>query len=227
MASFSRRLALLALPVLAVVACGAANGDGAKAPTEPAAAGTPSAGYDLGYIKGSADAPVTLIEYASPTCPTCKFFHDSILPEIEEKYVATGKVKFIYREFPIHGAVDVAAYSIARCAGPDKYFDVIDDLFEHQEGIVQAAQAGALTTMLKTVGKRHGIETDEAFDACLKNRDIRNEMAAVYETVQEYGLDGTPSFIIDGKVRNWGGDYTSVAGFSKQLDAVLAEKGAQ
>jgi len=225
MASLSRRLALMALPALAVAACGAADGGGAQTPVSDVPAA--SSGYDLGYIKGDAAAPLTIIEYASPTCPTCKYFHDTILPTIEEKYIATGKVKFIYREFPIHGSVDVASYAIARCAGEDKYFDVVDDLFEHQEGIVQAAQVGSLSSMLKTLAARHGIDTPEQFDACVNDPEIRKQMADVYESAQKLGLDGTPSFVIDGKVRNWGGDYTSAAGFSKQIDALLAEKGAQ
>ena len=226
MASLSRRLALLALPVLAVVACGAANG----ADTNPAAAGsTPAAAQsgELGHVVGDANAPVTLIEYASPTCPACKYFHDSIHPEIEEKYVATGKVKFIYREYPIHGNADVAAYVLALCAGEDKYFDVLDDLFENQDGIVQAANVGALGGMLKTVGKRHGIETDEAFDACMKDPKYRSQLAEVYEQAEKDGVNSTPTFVLNGKVRMFEGDFRTAEGFSRQIDALLAEKGEQ
>ena len=103
MASLSRRLALVAVSALALVACGAANSDGNKTETPAAASSTVEAG-ELGHIKGDKNAPITLIEYASPTCPACKYFHDSIMPEIEAKYIATGKVKFVFREFPIHGA---------------------------------------------------------------------------------------------------------------------------
>lgn len=223
MATFSRRLALLALPVLALVACGAANGDGAA--TEPAGDG--SVYYDLGYVKGNAKAPLTVIEYASPTCPTCKYFHDEILPVLEEKYIATGKVKFVFREFPIHGPPDIEIMAIARCVGPEKFFEVVDDVFEHQSGLVQAAQAGALRSALQTIGKRHGIETPEAFEACRTDPKIRTAMAEVYAEGQKHKVDGTPTFVIDGKVRNWGGDYTTVEGFSRQFDAVLAEKGVQ
>ena len=226
MAYLSRRLALVAVSALALVACGAANSDGTKTDTTGTTTSTVEAG-ELGHIKGDKNAPITLIEYASPTCPACKYFHDSILPVIEEKYIATGKVKLVYREFPIHGAPDVAAYVVARCAGDDKYFDVLDDLFANQDGIVQAAQAGALGAMLKTVGKRHGIETDEAFDACMADRSIRDKLAAVYQTAEQYNVNGTPTFVINGKVRDFDGDYRSPEGFSRQLDALLAEKGAQ
>ncbi|MFN3912863.1 DsbA family protein [Hyphomonas sp.] len=226
MASLSRRLALLAVSTLALVACGAASGDGTKTDTSSAAPSTVEAG-ELGHIKGDKNAPVTLIEYASPTCPACKYFHESIYPVLEEKYVATGKVKFVFREFPIHGAPDVASYVVARCAGDDKYFDVLDDLFANQDGIVQAAQVGALGGMLKTVAKRHGIETDEAFEACMADSTIRDKLAAVYQTAEQYNVNGTPTFILDGKVRNFDGDYRSPEGFSRQIDALLAEKGVQ
>lgn len=224
MASFNRRLALMALPVLALVACGAASGGNTgDAPAAPAA----STSSELGHVKGDPNAPITLIEYASPTCPACKYFHDSVLPTLEEKYISTGKVKFVFRDYPIHGEADVAAYVIARCAGPDKFFDVIDDLFENQEGIVQAAQVGALRPMLKTVGQRHGIETDEAFEACLSNGKLREDMAAVYQTAEQYNVTGTPTFVLDGKMRNFEGDFRSAEGFSKHIDALLAEKGVQ
>ncbi len=224
MASISRRLALLALPVLAVVACGAASGDGASTPKPGAPAA--SAGV-LGHIKGDPNAPITLIEYASPTCPACKYWHEEVFPGLEEKYVATGKVSFEFREFPIHGNADVAAYVVARCAGADRYFDVVDDLFANQEGIVQAANVGALGGMLKTLAKRHGIETDAAFDSCMADKTYRDQLAAVYQSAEEFGVNGTPTFILDGKKRNFEGDFRTLEGFSKQIDALLAEKGVQ
>ena len=225
MVSLSRRLALMALPVLALVACDAATGDSPATPKPSAGAPAAAVSGELGHVKGDPNAPITLIEYASPTCPACKYFHDEVFPALEEKYVSTGKVKFVFREFPIHGQADVAAYVVALCAGEDRYFDVLDDLFENQDGIVQAANVGALGGMLKTVAKRHGIETDEAFDACLENRAYRDQLAAVYQSGEQFGVKGTPTFILDGKVRNFEGDFRTAEGFSKQIDALLAEKG--
>jgi protein-disulfide isomerase len=224
MVSSLRRLALLATSAFVLAACGAQDGD--RTPAQAGSA-TASAGYDLGFVKGDPNAPVTMIEYASPTCPACKYFHDSVMPALEEKYVATGKVRFIFREFPIHGQADIAAYVVARCAGPDKFFDVIDDLFENQDGIVQSANAGALRTTLKTVAARHGIETEEAFQACLDNPQHRNDMAAVYQTAEEFNVGGTPTFVLDGTVYNFEGDFRTVEGISRKIDALLAEKGAQ
>lgn len=226
MASLSRRLALMVLPVLALAACGAANGDGGKA-AGAASSGAAVAGTELGHFKGSPDAPLTLIEYASPTCPACKYFHEAILPTLQEKYISTGKLKYVLREYPLHGNVDIASFVLARCAGPDKFFDVVNDLFASQEGVVQAAQIGALSATLKTIGKRHGIETDEQFDACMKDPKLREDMSKVYQTAEKYNVGGTPTFVLDGKVRNFEGDYRSAEGFSRQIDALLAEKGVQ
>ncbi len=225
MASLTRRLALLALPVLALVACDEANGAGGK--TSASASGAAGVSAELGHAKGAADAPITLIEYASPTCPACKYFHTEVLPKLDEKYIATGKLKYVLREYPLHGNVDIAAFVVARCAGPDKFFDVMDDLFANQEGVVQAAQIGALSATLKTIAKRHGIETDEAFDACMKEPKYREEMSKVYQSAEKYNVGGTPTFVLDGKVRNFEGDFRTAEGFSKHIDALLAEKGVQ
>ncbi len=225
MASLSRRLALMALPVLAIAACGAANGDGTKTnATEPAAAAP--AGSELGHTKGEADAPITIIEYASPTCGACKYWHDEVQPTIEEKYVATGKVKFIYREYPLN-QIDIVAYSMARCAPEGDFFAIIDDLFENQQGVIQAAQNSVAKTALLTIGQRYGIKDMAALDACTTDKDIRNALADVYATAEAYNVTGTPTFVVDGKVRQFEGDYKTAEGFSRQIDALLAEKGVQ
>lgn len=217
---FPRRSVLAAATAFALVACGAANGAGPAAPAGASASGEP------GHVLGSESAPITLIEYASPTCPACKYFHDTIKPVIQEKYISKGKVRFVFREYPIN-QVDVPAYVVARCAGPDRFFDVLDDLFANQEGIVQASQVGALGNALKTVAARHGIETDAAFDACMSDKSFREQLAAVYQTAEQYNVGGTPTFVLDGQVRNFEGDFRTPEGFSRQIDALLAAKGAQ
>ncbi|MGA1343883.1 MAG: thioredoxin domain-containing protein [Hyphomonas sp.] len=219
MASLTRRLALLVLPVLALAACGQADGGSAKATPAEAAVRA-----ELGHVKGDPNAPVTLIEYASPTCGACKFWHDTVQPVIQEKYIDTGKVKLVFREFPLN-QIDIAAYSMARCAGPENYFAVINDLFENQRGIIQAAQNSVAKTALLTIGQKYGIKDAQALDACLTDQAIRNALADVYASAEQYGVNGTPTFVLDGKVRNFEGDYQTAEGFSKQIDAILAEKG--
>ena len=214
-----RRTALAAFSALALVACG----DTGTA-TQPADAGAVTAGGELGHLKGSADAPVTLIEYASPTCPACKYWHDEIGPVVQSDYIDSGKVKLIFREYPLHGP-DVPAYLVAMCAGEDKYFDVLDELFEYQSGIIESAQNGVLKAMLQTIGQRHGIETEAEFDACMNNRGLREQMADIYQTAEAYGVTGTPTFVINGETQQFA-NMNSAEKVKAALDAALEAAGA-
>ena len=143
---FSRRSALTALTALFLAACGGGN--------EPSGPVINDDGV-LGHAKGSESAPVTIIEYASPTCGTCKYFHDEIQPTLMEEYVDTGKVKFVFREYALSGP-DTPIYAFAYCAGEDKFLDIVDDLFANQDGVIAAAQNGVLMVALQTIGQRHG-----------------------------------------------------------------------
>jgi protein-disulfide isomerase len=214
MERISRRTALAAVSALALVACGngEARGTATKSGGDPA---------KIGHVIGSADAPVTVIEYASPTCPACKYFHDTILPDIKEKYVSTGQVRFIFREYPVHD-IDVPAYVVALCAGDDKYFDVLDDIFEHQSGITDAARNGVLKAALVAIGERHGINGEAAFDACMADQSIRQRLKTTYDQAQKDGVDSTPTFIFDGEMTRFEGDIRSTEGFSAKLDSLLA-----
>jgi protein-disulfide isomerase len=214
MERISRRTALAAVSALVLVACG--NRDPGTTPKE--AAGDPAA---IGHVIGSEDAPVTIIEYASPTCPACKYFHDTVLPEITDKYVSTGKVRIVYREYPIHD-IDVPAYAMALCAGDGKFFDVLDDMFEHQSGITDAARNGVLKAALVAIGQRHGISDEAAFDSCMADQSIRERLKKSYDAAQADAIDSTPSFIFGGEMAHFEGDVRTVEGFSAKLDTLLA-----
>jgi protein-disulfide isomerase len=214
MVSITRRLAILAVSALALAGCGDANRAGSTA-ARPVADGS------IGHSLGSPDAPVTIIEYASPTCPACKYFHDTIKPVIQERYIDTGKVHFIYKDYPLN-TIDVAAYAMARCAGEDRFFAVLDDLFANQDGVRAAAANGVITAALSAIGQRHGIADQAAFDACMNNKAIRDAIADAYASGEAYGVDGTPTFIINGVKRNFSGDFTTADGFTRQIDALLA-----
>ena len=132
-------------------------------------------------------------------------------------------MKFVFREFPIHEP-DVPSYVLAMCAGDGQFFDVLDDLFANQVGVVTAAQNGTLKGALQTIGKRHGIETTAQFDACMENRDYRTALADKYQVATEkWGVDSTPTFIINGEKHLFGGEFGSVEGFSKYIDGLLGE----
>ena len=219
MERISRRTALAALSALLLVACG--NGE-----TDVTATRNGDDPAKIGHVMGSADAPVTVIEYASPTCPACKYFHETVLPEIKEKYVSTGKVRYIFREYPIRD-VDVPAYAMALCAGDDKYFDVLDDIFAHQSGITDAARNGVLKAALAAIGERHGINGEAAFDACMADESIRQRLKTTYDAAEKDGVDSTPTFIFDGEMTRFEGDIRSPEGFSAKLDGLLANAAGQ
>ncbi len=215
MARISRRAALAALTALFVAACSDAGNTAGAAPANGMVGGEP------GFARGNEDAPITLIEYASPTCPVCKYFHETIKPVIDENYVDTGKVRYIFREFPLN-EIDVAAYALARCAGEGRYFDVLDDFFANQDGVRSAVGAGAAMVALTTIAQRHGIADEAAVNACITNADIRRGIADSVKASESHGVNGTPTFVLNGQVREFSGDYRTAEGFSRQLDALLA-----
>ncbi|MEM0984665.1 MAG: thioredoxin domain-containing protein [Pseudomonadota bacterium] len=215
--TFSRRSTLAVMAFGLLAACGSANGDSTPATAGPAL-------NDM--VLGDPDAPVTLIEYASVTCGACYQFHRDVVPNIVERFIEPGDVKFIFREFPTPPAnVAVAGFAIARCAGPDKYFDVIDDLFDSQQGIIEAARIGAVRPALEAVAARHGIEGAEAFDACLADRDIRQAIADTVLGGEEFGVSSTPTLILQGEVLPSTMQSRTPEGLSSLIEAELAALG--
>jgi protein-disulfide isomerase len=163
---------------------------------------------------GPADAKVVIVEYASTTCPHCAVFHRQVFPTIKKDYVDTGKVKFIFREFPLND-VDLAAVMLARCAPEDKYFPLIDTYFEQQETWTK----GNPTEQLFKIAQLAGF-TKESFDACLKNEQVaRGLVEARDRASSEFGVEATPTFFINGQLHRGG---ESVEEFKKLIDEALA-----
>jgi protein-disulfide isomerase len=145
---------------------------------------------------GSADAPNTIIEYASMTCPHCARFHNDIYPKLKEKDIDTGKVKFIFREFPLDGLA-VAASMLARCAGPDRFYPMIDGLFETQSTWAVPGEDGK--KKLELIAKQAGF-SKESFEKCLADKDLFNKIVKERQRAnKEFGVDSTPTFFINGK----------------------------
>lgn len=144
---------------------------------------------------GEANAPVTIVEYMSMTCPHCARFHNETFDAIKEKYVNSGKVRFVLREFPFDPRA-AAAFMLARCAPPEQYFPMVSMLFKQQEQWA-AAQNGreALLQMSKLAGF-----TQESFEACLTNQKLLDDVNAVRERgAKEFGIAATPTFIVNGQ----------------------------
>lgn len=146
-------------------------------------------------VLGDENAPVTIVEYASMTCGHCANFHKATWPAIKEKYVETGKARLIFREFPLD-PVAAAAFMLARCAPADKYFQIVDTMFEHQR--TWAFTDNPYQSMLD-FSKQIGF-TQESFEKCLTNQGLLDAVTAVKDRgANTFGVSATPTFFINGE----------------------------
>lgn len=176
------RLMIVLLSGLSLAACGQGKG-GSVADEE--------------MTMGKADAKVTVVEYASASCTHCATFHTEVFPAFKTKYIDSGKVNYVFREF-LTPPVELAAagFLTARCAGKDKYFSVLDGVFRSQEEIFRT---GDLRTPLVQVAKSAGM-TEEQFMTCVSDEKA---LKALSERVEKFAkqdnITGTPTFLINGK----------------------------
>ena len=147
-------------------------------------------------VMGSDKAPVTVIEYASMTCPHCAHFQETTFPELKKRYIDTGKVRYIFREFPLDNLA-AAAFMLARCSGKDdkdKYFALIDTLFRQQR---QWAVEKPIPPLL-AIAKQAGF-TEQTFNACLANQQVLDGIESVrMRAVDKFKVQSTPTFFVNG-----------------------------
>jgi protein-disulfide isomerase len=183
--------------------------------TLPASAAQP-VGDDMSM--GAADAKVTVIEYGSASCTHCARFNNDIFPGFKAKYVDTGQVRYVFREFltePVNLAA--ASFLLARCAGKDKYFSVLDAIFHAQAGIYKTGDADAA---LNKIAKDAGLSDAQA-NACLSDKAAIDALnARVQGYINNDKISGTPTFFVDGERLE--GVQTLV-----QLDAAIARAEAR
>jgi protein-disulfide isomerase len=145
-------------------------------------------------ILGSPTAPITIIEYASLTCPHCAHFTDEVLPEIKKKWIDTGKVKLVLRDFPLDDEA-VHASMIARCAPHDRFYAFIDTFFADQANWAAAPDYQAALSRLAELG---GMSKDQV-DACLKDETLRNQvLSSRLVAANQLGVNATPTFFVNG-----------------------------
>ena len=165
-------------------------------------------------VLGNPNAPVTIIEYASLTCSHCAQFHNEVLPKLKERYITPGKVRLIYRDFPLDQTA-LAAAALAHCAAPERYFSMLDVMFETQGNWARSDDPIAA---LKQLGKLGGL-TDQAMDACLADEKLTNGiLQGRLAGENEYKIGSTPTFIIDGKSYPGSRDVDE---FAKLIDPLL------
>ncbi len=165
---------------------------------------------------GNPDAAVTVIEYASFTCPHCRAFHEGPFKQLKADYIDTGKIHFIYREvfFDRYG---LWAAMLARCAGPERYFGLTEMIYAGQRDWLANGDAATIAENLRKMGRTAGL-SDEQVNACLQDGDMARALVAVYQqNAEEHGIDSTPSFVINGEKHS----NMSYEEFSALLDEKL------
>ncbi|MER8405984.1 DsbA family protein [Mesorhizobium sp. M1307] len=238
--SLSRRnllTSLAAIPAVALLAACSDSGEKAEAqdvkpaapepakPAAPAAAAAPEAQgtVDMAALLkpgalpdmqlGKDDAKVTIVEYASMTCPHCAHFAETTFPELKTKYIDTGKARYILREFPFDPSAE-AGFMLARCS-KDNYFPMVDVLFRQQANWVGVNNTkDALLQIAKLAGF-----TQESFEACLTDQKLLDDVRSVQKRgADEFKVDSTPSFFINGKTYK---GAMSIAEMSAIIDPLL------
>ena len=215
----------LAAP-LVLASCSKASSKGSQTESAKPAASASASKVEIlptDMVMGSADAPVTLMEYASVTCPACAAFNTQIIPEIKAKFIDTGKVKLIYREFPTAPAnYSIIGSVLARCAaeksGPDAYFLITDALFRNQQTWVSKDARAELTKIIAQAGM-----DEAALDACVARKeivDIVNENARL--GAEKFGVTGTPTFFLNGEKLT----FRTKEDFEKAIADAVAKAGA-
>jgi protein-disulfide isomerase len=164
---------------------------------------------------GDEKAPVTIIEYASMTCPHCANFHETTYPELKKKYIDTGKVRFIFREFPLD-QLAAAAFMLARCGGKERYFPMVETLFQQQR--TWAVQRPLQPLM--AIGKQAGL-SEAGFNECLKNQQVLDGIEDVRQrAAQKFNVQSTPTFFVNGKQLR---GAATLAEFEKEMAPYLKE----
>ena len=150
-------------------------------------------------VKGFSDAKVTIVEYASFTCPHCATFHSEIFPKLKKEYIDTGKVKFIYREV-YFDAPGLWAGLLARCISPQKYFGVVDLLYKKQNKWASGSTEQQILKELFSIGRQVGMD-DGKINQCMQNKEKSLNMIDAYlKNSKVDKITSTPSFIINGKL---------------------------
>ena len=179
-----------------------------------ACSGQSSAAADGDMSMGDPNAPVKMVEYASLSCVHCATFNNEVFPELKEKYIDTGKVHYTFKEFLTPPAeVAAAGFLLARCAGEDKYFNVVDAIFHSQQ---EMFTSGDVRGTLLRIAQSAGLN-EQQFQACVSDEEgLRALNARIDQSQREARITSTPTFLINGKVVKEG--EMSI----QELDAAIA-----
>lgn len=217
----SKKLALVAL--VAAVALGGAfwlnrgAAPDAASPLSGAAVAqqAPATEAVTDMALGQVDAPVTLVEYASFTCPHCATFHDRVFGQLKADYIDTGKVRFVYREV-YFDKFGLWAAMVARCGGEMRYFGMVDMIYDTQRDWIGDGNDATVAENLRKIGLKAGLSREQV-DACLNDGATAEAMVANFQkNATADGIDATPTLVIDGQ------KHSNMS--YEELKAILDEK---
>ncbi len=172
-------------------------------------------------VLGSENAPVTLVEYASSTCPHCAEFHETSWEQLKTNYIDTGRVRFVFREFPTPPpAIAVAGFQLARCGGatPEQYFTRVGELFRQQHAMFATGSIEGVRAKLIEIGGAAGLSEQQVTD-CINDQSGAERIRRLVEAGQRDGVTGTPTFVINGTKFEQAPTYENL---SRALDAAGA-----
>lgn len=216
MFAIGRRSLLLAASSLALAgtlaACNGGGGNGAAINEDD-------------VVLGSADAPVTLMEYASSTCPHCAEFHETVWEQLKTTYIDTGKVRYVFREFPTAPeAVAVAGFQVARCGGatPEQYMARLGEIFRQQRAIFASGTMEGIRNKFVEIGGAAGLSQDQVMQ-CITDESGAERVRRIVEAgSRDFQITGTPTFVLNGRKVEDAGVQTW-EGMQRILEAALAE----
>lgn len=198
-------MTLLAVAALGLASCSKGGG------------GTSAGALPDDMTLGNPAAKVTVQEYASVGCPICARWYKEVYPAFKAKYIDTGRIHFVAKEMLVGGGVEVqvaaSGFLMARCAGKDKYFAVVDSLYKNQEQAFQDPR-GTLVTIARSVGM-----TDDQFEKCVSDDKALQALNDRVERHNKEGVDSTPTFIVNGQKMEPG--YHTL----EEIDAMIAQAG--
>jgi protein-disulfide isomerase len=187
---------------------------GAASPAAAAAETAAPAPTAQDRVLGKAEAPITIIEYGSLTCPHCAEFNTTTLPDLKKNWIDTGKAKLVFRVFPLN-SLDVRAAMLARCVPPDRYFAFIDAVYRDQASWMGAHDP---EEALASIARLAGVSEDK-IKSCLADKSAQDAVVAdAYTAQKSYGVDSTPTFFINGAKMDPNGAQPYDV-FDKQLSA--------
>jgi len=209
MFAVDRRLLLVGAGAFAIAGCDGANGSAAATADD--------------MVLGQASAPVTLIEYASTTCPHCAEFHAAVWPQLKANYIDTGKVRFIFREFPTDpAAIAVAGFQLARCNGatPEQYYARLGVLFEQQRAIFASGSMAGVRDKFIEIGAGAGLSQEQVMQ-CITDPAGAERIRRIGEGAAQFQVNSTPALVLNGEYLRDPAAYT-YEGLARLIDAAAA-----